>query len=107
MLMLFRIMQSFPFRGTRAAASRARELPRWSLLSMNFFHESVALSYTFSLHPSWQSSAYSCPFRDMLGLRQPSTIPLLTGVQVSVSCAYDSHTTLRFDPSPFKNHVPL
>lgn len=43
-LMLLRMMQSFPLRGTSAAASNARELPRWSLLSINLFHESVDLS---------------------------------------------------------------
>lgn len=57
MLMLLRIIQSLPLRGTRAAASKARELPRWSLLSMNLFHESEAPSYTLSLHPSRQSKA--------------------------------------------------
>lgn len=44
MLILLRIMQIFPFRETRAAASKAREFPRWRLLSMNLVHDRVSLS---------------------------------------------------------------
>ena len=41
MLMLFLITQSFPFSDTKAAASKARELPKWCLLSMNLVHVPV------------------------------------------------------------------
>lgn len=41
MLMLFLMTQSFPFSDTKAAASKARELPKWCLLSMNLVHVPV------------------------------------------------------------------